>query len=112
VLGLDQAEIGALLAGHWNLPDPLIAMIRSQGKPEVETTFPLEAALLHISDRIASRHGRRASDSGDDVPLESDPAWELLDAGRWPDSVDRSSLISDMAQVVGDAEDFVQTMVA
>lgn len=55
VLGIDHAEVGACLLEHWNLPSPLVSVVRwhhdpEQCPPEHQPT----AKLVHASDQICT----------------------------------------------------------
>jgi HD-like signal output (HDOD) protein len=77
VLGMDHAEGGRLVAGHWNLPEPLCNAIRWHHDGLEESNPDPLVACVHIADFLA-----RAFDlgySGDNaVPLPSERAWEVL----------------------------------
>jgi len=56
VLGIDHAEVGALLAGHWNLPGALVAAIGSHhgpAQPPAPGGRPRLADLLQVADAMA-----------------------------------------------------------
>ena len=58
ILGIDHAEIGALLLEHWNLPQELAEVVRWHHKPE---DVPAEDAqvvnLVHVADMLCLMAG-------------------------------------------------------
>jgi len=57
VLGIDHAEVGAFLLGHWNLPESLIEVVRWHHQPEKIATDPLTVNLVHVADVICLMAG-------------------------------------------------------
>lgn len=52
-LGFDHAAVGYELLSLWRLPDALRNAVAAHHRPETADTARLEAALVHIADRIA-----------------------------------------------------------
>ena len=50
VLGIDHAEVGALLLEHWNLPPELVNVVRWHHQPDNCEGDPLVASLVHVAD--------------------------------------------------------------
>ncbi len=77
MIGFSHAEVGEALLRHWNMPDNLCASIRYHHDPSSAGNAHLEAAIVHIADRIT----HCAQESKD--PLGSpfyDPYGALLDS--------------------------------
>jgi len=53
-LGVSHAEIGFLLADHWQFPPEMSEAIRLHHKPELAQTGPPFAAIISLADKIAT----------------------------------------------------------
>ena len=76
VLGIDHAEVGALMAEHWRFSPDLIMAIRHHHGPAAPATStqPGLAELVHVADNIA--HALDLSRQEDDaVPTLSNAVW-------------------------------------
>ncbi len=56
LLGLDHAELGALLAEQWRFPDVLVDSIRCHHAPERATIDPTMASIAHLAHAVAEAH--------------------------------------------------------
>lgn len=54
VMGFDHAEVGAALLAAWNLPESLVEAVGCHHKPGRAHSFPLEAAVVHLANGVAS----------------------------------------------------------
>ena len=50
VLGIDHAEVGALLMERWNLPDYLVEVVRWHHQPQLSSDDPVAVNLVHVAD--------------------------------------------------------------
>lgn len=79
VLGVDHAEVGALIATHWHFPAAVVAAIRdhpAQGRDGVHQAAPL-TALVHLADAIVHALDLEAAED-EAVPVLSAAAWDQL----------------------------------
>ena len=101
-LGFTHAVVGGLLMQTWRLPPTLEEVVMFHHNPGAATHFPVEAAIIHVSDIIA--HAMDLGSSGERfVPPLEPGAWDAL--GLEPsllssveDQVDR--LYRDSLQVI------------
>lgn len=78
LIGYDHAEVGYELVKLWNLPEALHEAVRFHHMPQNAVDFPLETAIVHISDIMVS--ALRLGTNGDSfVPPLSPKAWETID---------------------------------
>lgn len=68
VVGMDHAEVGALLGEHWNLPPAVVDAIRHHLKPEGATVAPELTHLTALANAITYAAGLGESSNG--RPLE------------------------------------------
>lgn len=83
VLGLDHAQVGGLVALHWNLPPAVVQAIRGHHTPppfaQPGTTTAL-TDIVHLADAMA--HALDLSQNPHEyVPVVSLDSWERLGAG-------------------------------
>ncbi|MDP4302404.1 HDOD domain-containing protein [Leptothrix discophora] len=98
LLGLDHAEVGAMVARHWRFPPEVVAAIAAHHGPPAGDGPVTLADLVHLADAIA-----HVLDLEDD-PAESVPALA-------PSSWRRIALDDDEAQrVFGDVEAGVRAL--
>ncbi|HKJ09183.1 MAG TPA: HDOD domain-containing protein [Gammaproteobacteria bacterium] len=76
LFGFAHAELGAELMGNWKLPPALTEPVRFHHQPSAAVNYPLESALVHLADVIASSVMGCATDS-DHVPPLDEAAWQL-----------------------------------
>lgn len=53
ILGIDHAEVGAVLLGRWQLPPTLVDTVRWHHRPELAVGGNLLLDLVHLSDRLS-----------------------------------------------------------
>ena len=103
-LGFNHAVVGGLLLQTWKLPTSLEEIVMYHHNPTSATRFPMETAIVHISDIIV--HAMDLGSSGETYIPPLDPsAWEKL--GLHP-----SVLGSVEEQVDRQYHDALQTMMA
>ena len=75
ILGMDHCEVGAALATHWQLPEPLPVVMRYHHNP---SQAPVELAtmvfVVHLGDMIAMMNG--AGTGADDLQYHLDNRYE------------------------------------
>jgi putative nucleotidyltransferase with HDIG domain len=81
VMGADHAQVGALVAAHWNYPADIAQAIAQHHGPEPRKAPGITVIdVVHVADAIA--HAVAASPAKDDkLPPLAPPAWELLGLG-------------------------------
>ncbi|QLA16406.1 HDOD domain-containing protein [Desulfolutivibrio sulfoxidireducens] len=57
VLGIDHAEIGAMILEHWNLPAPIVLVVRHRFDPESAPARDVALDLVHVGDVVAKMSG-------------------------------------------------------
>ncbi len=55
VIGFDHAQVGAELLRFWRLPANLLDAVEFHHEPEAASDFPLNAALVHMANQVASQ---------------------------------------------------------
>ena len=55
--GLDHAQLSALIAIHWDLPERVVAAISAHHEAPSDTTAPPGAVLVHVSDLLCNSWG-------------------------------------------------------
>ncbi len=89
LVGFSHAEVGAALLQHWNMPENLCASVRYHHAPDQADDAHLEAAIVHIADKVT----HAAQESKD--PLGSpfyDPYGALLDSDLNSESITENAL--------------------
>lgn len=103
-LGFTHAVVGGLLLQAWKLPTSLEEIVMYHHNPTSATRFPMETAIVHLSDIVV--HAMDLGSSGETYVPPIDPsAWEKL--GLHP-----SVLGSVEEQVDRQYHDALQTMMA
>ena len=97
VLGCTHADIGRLLAEHWNLPVKLVNIIAWHHTPMAAGAFSVESSIVHLAD-ILTRALQLGSGGDDKVPPLDRAAWNLL-------KLKSSSLDEIMAAMLDEFED-------
>jgi len=82
VLGFDHAEVGAALAQKWQLPASLTEIIRHHHTPSQATQFPVETAIVHLSDIIITTAGTFGHSGDKHVPPLDPTAWAQINLGQ------------------------------
>lgn len=103
-LGFTHAVVGGLLLQTWKLPTSLEEIVMFHHNPMSATRFPMETAIVHLSDIVV--HAMDLGSSGETFipPLDS-TAWDKL--GLHP-----SVLGSVEEQIDRQFHDAIQTMMA
>ncbi len=57
ILGIDHAEVGAVLLEHWNLPANLVNPVRYHHQPEQAEGDTLVVDLVHVANMLALESG-------------------------------------------------------
>lgn len=87
VMGIDHADVGALVARHWRLPEPIVHAIGRHHDPEPDSgTAPVPTTVQELTDTLhladACAHALNlAGAHGEAVPAMSLDCWERLQAG-------------------------------
>lgn len=68
VVGMDHAEVGALLGEHWNLPPAVVDAIRNHLKPDGATVAPELTHLVAVANALTYAAGLGESSNG--CPIE------------------------------------------
>jgi putative nucleotidyltransferase with HDIG domain len=91
-LGMDHAEIGALLGGRWSLPEPIVRGIRYHHAPDDAPPASRRiAGLVRLAEQVCAANGL-----GD--PLEAEPAADPLSTlGRLGVGAERSAGVVEAA---------------
>lgn len=65
VLGIDHAEVGAHLLDQWNLPAPIVEVVRWHHEPKhVSPDNALVADLVHVADQVITLSGLGCGEDG------------------------------------------------
>lgn len=84
IIGFDHAEVGAILAENWRLPDSLVQVARYHHQPSSADHDQLEIAIVHVADVLVC--SVPFGHNGDQhVPPLDENAWQLL--GLQPEAV-------------------------
>lgn len=76
VLGFDHAQVGAALLRHWHFPDLLVECVEFHHAPALARKYPMETALVHIANSIATLAEINSVSEADAV--QTDPvAWTV-----------------------------------
>ncbi len=79
-LGFHHARLGGILLKHWKLSPRLIEGITFHHAPSSAQSYPVDAAIIHISDLVAN--AMQMGSSGEQyVPKLSPKAWTKLSLG-------------------------------
>ncbi|OFZ69733.1 MAG: phosphohydrolase [Betaproteobacteria bacterium RBG_16_58_11] len=76
IFGFDHAGVGAALLRHWHFPELLIESVAFHHAPEQAQHFPLETALVHIANSIATLAEIDSVSEADAVQTEA-AAWRV-----------------------------------
>jgi putative nucleotidyltransferase with HDIG domain len=77
LLGFDHSHVGQALLDMWKLPPALREAVAHHHHPERATRFPVEAAVVHVSDLLANAMGLGSSgETG--IPPFVPSAWDVI----------------------------------
>lgn len=77
-LGFDHGDAGGSLLREWRLPQSIGDMVKYHHNPSLSVSFPVETAVVHVSDIIA--HAMQLGTSGECfVPALDVHAWGRLE---------------------------------
>ncbi|RVU43353.1 HDOD domain-containing protein [Rubrivivax rivuli] len=83
LIGTDHAEIGAIVAEHWHLPNPVVVVIaRHHHPPETAEACTL-VDVIHVADALAHALGFR-HDETPQPPRVTPGAWQRVGLERLP----------------------------
>jgi HD-like signal output (HDOD) protein len=85
VFGFTHATVGGLLLRHWRLPALIEECVSHHHTPEKAGKFPIEVAILHIANIIATMAEINSLDPEDVPPIKSS-AWKQ--AGLSPELIE------------------------
>lgn len=77
VMGFDHAAVGGELLRAWNLPTHLEEAVAFHHAPEKATHFPIDAALIHVANIIATAVCFGNSSNQYVAPLQN-TAWDII----------------------------------
>lgn len=83
VLGIDHAEVGAVLLESWGIPAEIVTAVRWHHLPEWGPEPRLAARLIHLADSVVIHEGVGAGVDGEFYP----PCSETVEALRFTPSV-------------------------
>lgn len=86
IFGFDHALLGGLLLKEWKLPPLLVETTQHHHSPSRSTTFPVEAAYVHIANFITTMMNL-GSNGARTIPKLDHVSWERLDFSA--DIIDR-----------------------
>lgn len=76
IFGFDHAQVGAALLRHWHFPALLIECVAFHHAPEQARQYPMEVALIHLANSIATLAEIDSVSEGDAVRIEP-AAWRV-----------------------------------
>ena len=107
-IGIDHAEIGSLLVANWNMPEPIVQVVRWHHQPEnCPEEYHLVASLVHVADYACTTTGFGGGEDGTNyVPCS--PTIErlgitnkILEAAMCDTAFEVSELRSEFVAVAG-----------
>ena len=103
LLGIDHTQVGEALAKEWRLPAALTEIIRHHHSQAQSEIFPIETAIVHLSDVMVTAAGTFGHAGDRHVPRLNPQAWaELkLDEQQLPDIMQQvTNKIDDLTSVL------------
>jgi len=77
LLGFDHADVGCALFREWKIPTSIVEPVACHHAPALATQFPLQTAVIHLSDIICQ--GMQFGQSAEwFVPPLAEAAWDRL----------------------------------
>ncbi len=78
ILGIDHAEVGAILLSEWNVPEPIVAAVRWHHEPERNKTGDQRAVdLVHIANIVVLSGGLGMGSEGLNYAVSHDALQRL-----------------------------------
>jgi putative nucleotidyltransferase with HDIG domain len=102
VLGVDHALLGALVARHWNFPEPIARAIAFHHAPEITTEDRLLTSLVALSNLLVTTVGVGRGAVGLAVPMPAGLLKELNLKSR-----DVAELLLEVKDIIDNAEDLL-----
>ena len=98
LLGVDHAEMGAMLAEHWGFPESLCYAIREHHEPIDDENAPALRDCIFLANYIAERRtaAAKAAEAGHTISVAPPPAFTLR---RFQMSID------ELIEQIGDLEE-------
>ena len=84
VLGIDHAEIGGILAEHWELPKQLQEIIARHHSVDDTLSDPLLVSIVRFADLLSERWEHGVGEQAIPADLDREPCWKVLQQ-RHPD---------------------------
>jgi len=78
IFGFNHADVGASLLKAWQLPSRLTEVVATHHDPASAKNHPLEAAVVHLADRVAHEMGLGKSGEPS-VPSLQEGVWKRID---------------------------------
>ncbi|MBW2123735.1 MAG: HDOD domain-containing protein, partial [Deltaproteobacteria bacterium] len=108
-IGITHAELGYLLADHWNLPLSISQAIRDHHDPARSTETPLISAVVHLADLVAIRNGLDTGDPWWDDPVLDRRAWNTLKGRKLDlDETDIEGFSSELKRCRHQIDEFLE----
>ncbi|MDP2360332.1 MAG: HDOD domain-containing protein [bacterium] len=97
LLGLDHAEVGALLASRWELPDSLHAAILHHHRFQPDETHAPLVACVRLANHLVKDGAMGCLGEDNHWQLELDPAWAVLEACRRSQVANRGDTVAEIS---------------
>lgn len=112
LLGLDHAEVGALLASRWELPDNLQAAIRNHHTFDPNDPHALLVACVRLANHLVKDESMSCLGEDNLWQIELDPAWQVLAEARHHQELkERRSALEEIREGIQAARDRVRSLV-
>jgi len=112
LLGLDHAEVGAVLAARWGLPDSLRAAIRNHHAFDAGDPHAALVACVRLANHLVKDESMSCLGEDNLWQIEMDPAWTALSELRHQAELsERQEAISEIREGIQAARDRVRCMV-
>lgn len=103
VIGLNHAELGAMIAERWNFSPTLVDLIRNHHRPQASTADPLSAAVVYLADAICMMIGIGVGSDG----LAYRYHQEVIDLLNFTE-IDLQHTIANFREKIKEVEELVQ----
>ena len=112
LLGLDHAEVGAVLAAKWELPDSLRAAIRNHHCFDTKDPHALLVACVRLANHLVKDEAMSCLGEDNLWQIEMDPAWQILSEARHQQELqERRSALEEIRGGIQAARDRVRSLV-